>query len=62
MHILYRGNVSTGLLPSNDKGIFTELLPSNDKGFLTYPSRCVATIKGDKQTHTQPHIDSNLIS
>jgi hypothetical protein len=31
-NIRYRGNVSTELLPSNDKGIFTKPLPSNDGG------------------------------
>jgi hypothetical protein len=30
--IYYRGNVSTELLPSNDRGIFTEPFPSNDSG------------------------------
>jgi hypothetical protein len=30
--ICYRGNVSTELLSSNDRGMFTEPLPSNDKG------------------------------
>jgi hypothetical protein len=29
--IRYRGNVSSELLPSNDRGIFTEPLLSNDK-------------------------------
>jgi hypothetical protein len=35
MCILYRGNVSTEPLPSNDRGIFIEPLPSNDKGMFT---------------------------
>jgi hypothetical protein len=38
--IRYRGNVSTEPLPSNGKG-----------GFL--PTRCLATIGGNTQTHTQ---------
>jgi hypothetical protein len=29
-----RGNVSTELLPSNNRGTFTEPLPCNDKGIF----------------------------
>jgi hypothetical protein len=35
--IRYRGNVSTELLPSNDRGSFTEPLPSSDGGGIYFP-------------------------
>jgi hypothetical protein len=65
--IRHGGNVSTGSLPSNDRGIFTEPLPSNDRGIFTEPLP-----SNDKGTFTEPlpsndrgihrHTDSNVIS
>jgi hypothetical protein len=59
--ILYRGDVSTEPLPTNDRGIITELLPSNDKGIFTgsFP----INDRGDTQTHTHTHTQQrDLIS
>jgi hypothetical protein len=54
--IRYSGNVSTGPLSSNDKGIFTEPLPSNDKGIFT--ELLLSSDKDDTQAQTP----SNVIS
>jgi hypothetical protein len=55
---VYRGNVSTEPLNTNDKGIFTEPLPSNDREIFTEP--LLNNDKGEGDTHT--HTQSNVIS
>jgi hypothetical protein len=59
VRIRYRGNVSTEPLPSNDRGIFTEPLISNDREIFTEP--LPSNDKGDTQTYTHTHTDSNVV-